>query len=1591
MSMPRHTRIFLSLIFLLSLLISCNQKQQPNINAGGNGDNTQDSARVQYVLGDISSQGVASGSGITLSFEKEAEWEIEDGKRAFIASVTVRNQTGKWLKHWDLNFNAAFDIKTMWGSTFAEANDTFTITPKLWNRYIRDGHSRTFGFQGVYSGDFQEPTAYVISGIPLVSEDTGAISASCEVETEFVPTFSWGLNNNKKFTAEMLVKNTGTKAVNWQLTFKLDADITAMWHASYKQENGMTIITPDSWNVRIEAGETRSFGFIANYQGDTIPQPQEVICGTQGSNPEVNSIGTFYGKVPQSLDSLTFSREGDLPTQVLTASSPQWTANNHNFASSVTVTNITDKSLNNVRAIISARNPSNTTVLNPDGYTSEGHPFIDIGTLESQATKTVPLRFYNPEDKEFTFTVTLLEIVANSFTLASATPNSFPADAATTVTVNGQGIRAETAFFIQSNQLEVQSWTENAAVLKVPAGFTPAKYGIMAINPNGDKATLYPAFTITKGADVAALDPKAFARSFVEGYVVDYKTNKPIVGATVSIPGLSAKTGPTGYYLLRGLPTGEHAVKVEADGYEPVYRFANVTSAQHTTVLRVATLQPRSEAVTNIGAAGGTHYANNGAFIVIPEGALSETVPIQFTHTEAAGTLPELPQDGYYLAFAKLRPTGLVFNKPATLYLPLQQNVILPEGTPIRISYFDENNKRWVQDITAGVIKKINDRLFLEYEINHFTWIGGSWFPDTVTGCVRYADGRPAAGISTNYGVTDSAGNFRGSTTSAEIGRNLTARAYYDGEITSKSIYYDGNGGVSFACIILPAPEKPDFSKFQLELKPDPKPSNSPQGCSISAPTDAYFSTISPTLSLLRQEQPQLTTSPSHLMTSSSSVKTRLVTPNEFFLIQTNTLVSIRIYIQDYSKSGVIASEITFNVGGDNSTSNIDINYPVIDPDSKKPTDVAEIVLRYDTSPSKGGSYPVVANAPTRQPGQVLNRTLEGVMFHDIEVPRIRFLSIPSTVDTGDEYKSPQKFYFDDANGEKTILVVFKKEYLENTTGAVSEVTLDLEFTAVLRDANGQVIPINSPTDYFLSIGQSSTFLPVLGIWQYIGGVSAYKTLAHTVKPANIVQGRADITITLSKGSQRFDNYSPIAQLVLGKAQTSNNVNGDITTQQWVKIPYFDDAYGICVGNGLNTWREILGLFDPEQGIACIIGETTYRTYLDMAKLKGLIDDLLTDYFSNLIEAQGAERDAMLLSLATSLAEFITGGDIIIIAREFNRALQATVDSGQIVGVDPILMSMAVAGLILDFVPSCQIAGFGMTAIAKLYRAVSGLPTPFLKEYMAIIWKPFLDALDTSDPQALTRAMSNALEKFPDIAKYTDKPDVLRRISELGETLAKRMGTEESVEQITKALNNIEDVGGTTIEEFLDQANQVADIKGFDNLLKKVQDAGDPTNTQGVMNEMRRGARLKATDGVQNLEFPDKNFVLDDTSPTGFRPVERDVEGSIEVDTIFDSGGIRHIEDVKGQFRSARNDRKLRDSAKKMCRMARAAKAKTNLEHIGQIAFSGVYEPNNLLHVESVRQIEIRGSAVVDATGRRIRVISESAFEEARTKCTSGG
>ena len=889
------------------------------------------------------------------------------------------------------------------------------------------------------------------------------------------------------------------------------------------QRVGTATLTLDE-TVYLGLAVNSSSSALATAMFQNVSVSPEVVVPVLDT-PVSEALPTVAVEVASNYSNVTFT-PAEPAAVTLSATNLVWNTGSRTFNADVTLTNTSSsRTYNGLRAVLSGFNPTTVTSTNPAGYTSDNKPFLEFGTVAPNTSKTLSWKFNAPEGSGFTFTASLIE-TDGVFDLTSASPTNLQNDTATTITVSGQGIRAETSFFIQSTKLTVQNWSATSASVVVPAGFPAATYGLMAVNPDGSRATLYPAFTVTEGAPPPPVDPTIYSQSFITGHVVDYTTNNGIAGAKVSIPGLEATTTDSGSFLLRGVPPGQHAVKIEAQGYEPVYRFAEVTQTANTLTLELAALERKDTNVTRIGSEGGTHEASNGAFIQIPEGALETDVDIQFTHTRAASTLPELPEDGFYLAFAHLGPAGLTFNKPATLFLPLQEGIVITPGTAIKISYFDEKDKRWVQDITSGVITEVNGKLYLEYEINHFTWIGGQWFSDSVTGCVRYSDGTPAVGIATNWGVTDASGNFRGSTTQSQSGRTLTATAPgYDATIVTR--YYSGNGAVSFSCITIAKEPEPVAKDILFTMQ---------ETCNVTAQsTGSMFSDSKRSFKATEAESNQLV--------FRENVLDLFAAIPEFS--RTNTDVSdIRVTISNQD----VTDLAIFNLNPGNDTLGIAVN-------------LGDVNLPFGTG--------IETSIETiDRNGQRFVSTAKTDIVAGLQIPQILVTSLP------DEYIPPElstPYYHDttDASG-RGLVILFRDSDIAQSNGSAADLTINVPITAV--DDFGALIPATTEEE-FSFISDKISLIP--------GNVDLSMKNGVATVPVTLDVLDEDTTVRLGK----IVITSPPT---FTSSFSTSNASGQCSVVDYEEFEFQPPNYGILIPWGFGGLPNAGGLSRPlpQGGIA---------------------------------------------------------------------------------------------------------------------------------------------------------------------------------------------------------------------------------------------------------------------------------------------------------------------------------------------------------------------------------------------------------------------
>ncbi|MEM1401905.1 MAG: cellulose binding domain-containing protein [Pseudomonadota bacterium] len=145
--------------------------------------------------------------------------------------------------------------------------------------------AKTFDAPGSYSvsmfvSDGQDSSS--TKTIDIVVSDATPASAACSYEIKN----GW----NSGFTAEVVIKNNGTSAINgWSvnLTYPDGSQISGTWNSTYSGSNPY-VIENASYNGKIEPGQSTSFGFNAQRPHEGAPNVSPELGGICSTSAAVN-------------------------------------------------------------------------------------------------------------------------------------------------------------------------------------------------------------------------------------------------------------------------------------------------------------------------------------------------------------------------------------------------------------------------------------------------------------------------------------------------------------------------------------------------------------------------------------------------------------------------------------------------------------------------------------------------------------------------------------------------------------------------------------------------------------------------------------------------------------------------------------------------------------------------------------------------------------------------------------------------------------------------------------------------------------------------------------------------------------------------------------------------------------------------------------------------------------------------------------------------------------------------------------------------------------------------------------------------------
>jgi chitodextrinase len=152
-------------------------------------------------------------------------------------------------------------VATVPGNSYTDSGLTANTT----YRY----QARTRDADGALSG-FSNTVTVTTTGPTTTTPPPGGCTATHRIVN------SWG----GAYQGEMLVRNNGTTTINgWTVvaTMPSGVTITQMWGGTYSPASGAVTIRP-TYTATVPAGQTVTFGYIANAPGSTGATPNPLAC-----------------------------------------------------------------------------------------------------------------------------------------------------------------------------------------------------------------------------------------------------------------------------------------------------------------------------------------------------------------------------------------------------------------------------------------------------------------------------------------------------------------------------------------------------------------------------------------------------------------------------------------------------------------------------------------------------------------------------------------------------------------------------------------------------------------------------------------------------------------------------------------------------------------------------------------------------------------------------------------------------------------------------------------------------------------------------------------------------------------------------------------------------------------------------------------------------------------------------------------------------------------------------------------------------------------------------------------------------------------
>ena len=281
--------------------------------------------------------------------------------------------------------------------------------------------------------------------------------------------------------------------------------------------------------------------------------------------------------------------------------------------------------------------------------------------------------------------------------------NLAPSDTSIVISEGDYTNQATVHLGLSANNANYMMVSENPAFAGVPwEGYATEKSWTFVTTAEETK-TIYARFKSSAGGISGAVSDSTVLDTTAPLVIII----SPLDGDVFTEPDITVEGTVDGvpFSEARTLELGENTVTKEATDEAGNTSSTSITVIYHSPEV--------------IGPEGGDVTSQSGVIVLeVPEGALDTHVAISAIDTDA-GDYPDaaLPQDGEITGALELFPSGLTFQKPATLNIPMDTPRI--PGTPMAIAILNEATNTFEETGAVAVVN--SDSYTVTTEITHFS------------------------------------------------------------------------------------------------------------------------------------------------------------------------------------------------------------------------------------------------------------------------------------------------------------------------------------------------------------------------------------------------------------------------------------------------------------------------------------------------------------------------------------------------------------------------------------------------------------------------------------------------------------------------------------------------------------------------------------------------------------------------------------------------------------------------------------------------------------------------------------------------------